>query len=314
MRALAAAAALALLAGPARAEAVPDMPDPGMPEGAEETLAVVREAGAYRLPLGPFADGDVPKEELTGRVVWRAFRLDDGEIGTGAIMQSYRERLAAQGFEIVLDCVDTACGGFDFRFALELLPAPGMLVDVADFRYITARRGAAAATVLASKALGRLYVQTVSVLESAPEPVAIVEAPALEESGGGDLHLPRDAPALRAALERDGHLQVRGLAFQVGGARLTGTSAPALDALAALLLQDAALAVVIVGHSDNQGELDVNLTLSRARAEAVRDALVARGVPEGQLQAEGVAFLAPVATNSTEEGRARNRRVELVLR
>jgi len=72
--------------------------------------------------------------------------------------------------------------------------------------------------------------------------------------------------------------------------------------------------VVIVGHSDNQGTLDANLALSQRRAEAVRDALVSRGVAAERLDARGVGFLAPVASNATEEGRARNRRVELVLR
>ena len=72
--------------------------------------------------------------------------------------------------------------------------------------------------------------------------------------------------------------------------------------------------MVIVGHSDSSGDLEMNRALSERRAEAVRAALVERGVAPGQLAAEGVGYLAPLTANSTEEGRAINRRVELVLR
>ena len=84
--------------------------------------------------------------------------------------------------------------------------------------------------------------------------------------------------------------------------------------LARMLTRDDELAVAIVGHSDNQGGLALNLDLSQRRAEAVMQALIDRGVPPGQLEARGIAYLAPVASNATEEGRAQNRRVELVLR
>ncbi len=109
-------------------------------------------------------------------------------------------------------------------------------------------------------------------------------------------------------------MPVRGLDFEVGGVRLSPGSAGVLDTLAQMLLGDAALSVLIVGHSDDQGPLEVNLDLSRQRAEAVLRALVERGVPADRLEAHGAGFLAPVATNASEAGRAANRRVELVLR
>jgi OOP family OmpA-OmpF porin len=71
---------------------------------------------------------------------------------------------------------------------------------------------------------------------------------------------------------------------------------------------------VIVGHSDNQGSLEANIALSKRRAEAVRTALITRGVAAERLEAHGVGYLAPVSTNLTEAGRTLNRRVELVLR
>ena len=70
----------------------------------------------------------------------------------------------------------------------------------------------------------------------------------------------------------------------------------------------------MVGHTDSVGGFDGNLALSRRRAEAVAAALVKDyGVAAGRLVGNGVASLAPVASNASEEGRAKNRRVELVL-
>lgn len=69
----------------------------------------------------------------------------------------------------------------------------------------------------------------------------------------------------------------------------------------------------VVGHTDNEGTLEFNLDLSRRRTEAVVQTLVSgHGVATSRLLANGVGFLAPVASNRTEEGRARNRRVEPV--
>jgi outer membrane protein OmpA-like peptidoglycan-associated protein len=69
----------------------------------------------------------------------------------------------------------------------------------------------------------------------------------------------------------------------------------------------------VVGHTDNQGGLDHNLALSKQRADAVTAALTATyGIAAVRLTANGVAYLAPVASNAAEAGRAKNRRVELV--
>ena len=201
-----------------------------------------------------------------------------------------------------------------------------MLVDVRDFAQLTAERKAPEGfvSVLVSRVLGTIYVQTVSVAspEAAPDaapdvppeaPVAVTEVP-LVETAPETVILPQDERALLAKLSEEGHVRVEGLAFEVGGATLSPGSAGALEMLARMLTRDDELAVAIVGHSDNQGGLAPNLDLSQRRAEAVMRALIDRGVPEAQVEARGIGYLAPVASNRTEEGRARNRRVELVLR
>ena len=72
-------------------------------------------------------------------------------------------------------------------------------------------------------------------------------------------------------------------------------------------------AYVAVGHTDSQGAFDHNMDLSRRRAEAIAAELVkSHGIAQGRLRTAGVGFLAPVGPNATEDGRALNRRVELV--
>jgi len=83
--------------------------------------------------------------------------------------------------------------------------------------------------------------------------------------------------------------------------------------MARLLQKSPSLKVFIVGHTDNQGSMDVNLTLSQRRAEAVVTALTRDyKIGAARLHAHGAASFAPVSSNASEAGRAKNRRVELV--
>lgn len=277
-------------------------------------MALTREGFIYRLPTGPWTAEDQPALEVSGRARWRALAVPAEGRGPGKVAEGYRERLSGLGFDILFDCRAEACGGFDFRHRVALLPAPEMLVDAGTMIQLSARRetgeGAQIASVLVSRVLDRIHVQTV-VMAERRQPAAL--APSGEAPEGEDATLPGDAAALRERLEARGHVPVLGLSFETGGTRLTPASEPALDLLARILREDPELAVVIVGHTDNEGSLEINLGLSRRRAGAVREALVARGVPGDQLTAEGVGFLAPRTSNATPEGRARNRRVELVL-
>lgn len=123
-----------------------------------------------------------------------------------------------------------------------------------------------------------------------------------------------NAETLASDLETTGKVAVYGIYFDSGKAEVKPESEAALVEIAKLLVQEQGIKVYIVGHTDNVGNFDANLKLSRARAEAVVKALVARHkIEPGRLQAHGVSSLAPVAANGSEEGRAKNRRVELVV-
>ncbi|CAH1747383.1 Flagellar motor protein MotB [Thauera humireducens] len=102
--------------------------------------------------------------------------------------------------------------------------------------------------------------------------------------------------------------------FASGSTVIRPSLASALDTIAPSLASEAGVAIKVVGHTDSQGSEMVNLRLSIDRAEAVVAYLATRGVAPERLTADGRGEADPLTGNATEEGRARNRRVELLLR
>lgn len=116
------------------------------------------------------------------------------------------------------------------------------------------------------------------------------------------------------AIQAEGKVSFYGIYFDTDKALVKPESAPTLSSIADYLKQNPATKVYVVGHTDNTGSYAKNLTLSRDRANAVVNELVAKyGVNKNQLIAEGVSSLSPIAPNITEDGKAKNRRVEIVL-
>lgn len=122
-----------------------------------------------------------------------------------------------------------------------------------------------------------------------------------------------NAAVLTNDIKTTGHVAVYGIYFDTGKSVLKPESDVSLIEIAKVLNSDPGLKLNVVGHTDNAGMMDSNMKLSQARAEAVAQALVAKhGISATRLKGYGVASLAPLATNDTEAGRAKNRRVELV--
>ena len=122
-----------------------------------------------------------------------------------------------------------------------------------------------------------------------------------------------NAAALGGDITRSGHAAVYGIYFDNAKAVVKPESDAALKEIAKLLQQTPALKILVVGHTDNAGSLASNMDLSKRRADAVVAALTTKyGVASARLVAQGAGPLAPVSSNNTEDGRAKNRRVELV--
>jgi outer membrane protein OmpA-like peptidoglycan-associated protein len=122
-----------------------------------------------------------------------------------------------------------------------------------------------------------------------------------------------DASSMASSIKETGKVALYGIYFDTGKSVLKPESSSTLQEIAKLLTSDQSLKLYVVGHTDNTGTFDANIKLSMDRAAAVVTALVTQhSVAAARLKAFGDGPTAPVATNENEEGRALNRRVELV--
>jgi len=115
------------------------------------------------------------------------------------------------------------------------------------------------------------------------------------------------------AIKADGKIALYGILFETGKATITPESAKSISELGAYLKSNPAVSVFVVGHTDNVGDYQANMKLSKSRAEAVKNELITKfGIQATRLIAEGIGQLSPVSSNETEQGKKLNRRVEIV--
>jgi outer membrane protein OmpA-like peptidoglycan-associated protein len=271
--------------------------------------------GSYALPTAAFDGTSVPSRQVEGALDQRAFRLDAPDATTLAIMAPLRDQVQAAGYKVLFECDARACGGFDFRFNTDVMPEPDMHVDLGDFRFLSAETKGESVSILVSRSAGAAYVQLTRVSD-APMALQPVETPVTLD----DTPKPRgveDVPAatgLAAALDEQGSAVLDDLVFASGSASLAEGDYPSLAAVAAWLQANPEGTVALVGHTDASGSLAANVALSERRAEAVAEVLIQTyGADPARVAAKGVGFLAPRATNQTEAGRQKNRRVEVIV-
>lgn len=115
------------------------------------------------------------------------------------------------------------------------------------------------------------------------------------------------------ALSTQGRIAIYSIYFDIGESEVKAESTKALEEIAEYLNSNKAQKVIVVGHTDNTGDFDSNIKLSNERAEAVIEKLITQyNVDKMQLKPYGVGSVSPITSNSTENGRAKNRRVEIV--
>lgn len=290
---------LALTAAPAAAVQL------DLPPTAQLSADQQSPADSHAIAVSPWRDGRLEVLVTEGAVRQEAWILPATSLTTLQLIEPLRAGLQARGYRILFECADTDCGGFDFRYALDLLPEPDMHVDLGDYRYLAAERNDERVALVASRSASAGYLHVTAVTPAA----AAADAPALSDAAA----TPTRPGAIAPALDTAGRAVLDGLVFRTGSALLDDVAFPALLELANYLRSAPDINVVLVGHTDAEGTLEANAALSRRRAQAVVERLTgAHGIAPGRLSAEGVGFLVPRALNTTAEGRALNRRVEVV--
>ena len=259
----------------------------------------VKDFDATKLQAAAFKDGKpTDARRLEGHITRIAYRTNPGP-SILEVSHNFETQLAKAGYETLLACDTDQCGGIPFTEQIDVLPIPQMWVDGFNFRYFAGHKSDNGrdiyVSVLTSKNNDNITAQLT---------VAIV---------GEMKNKMIDAAAMSKGLGESGHIALYGIYFDTDKAIIKPESKPTLDEMAKLLNGQPKLNVFIVGHTDSQGAFEHNMTLSRQRAEAVAHALVTSyKIARARLRTAGLGMLAPVGSNRTEEGRALNRRVELV--
>src|SRR5271157_2260539 len=257
------------------------------------------------LPLGKVIDQKFAKSQhLEGKVTRIVYAAPQGR-SVLEVFRNYQGALKKAGFETLFTCGPQDCVGSGNSNAR--VYGDG---DYDDYwgpdhgiRYVSAKLARPEGDVYVS-----LLVDDQGGLGGPGVELYVVETKPMES----DL-IAVNAASLANNIDRTGHASVYGIYFDTGKADVKPESEATLKEIAKLLQGDPKLKLYVVGHTDNQGALDLNMDLSRRRAEAVLAALTMKyAAPAGRLRAYGSGPYAPVASNDSEDGRAKNRRVELV--
>ena len=236
------------------------------------------------------------------------------------VMRNYTEALAQAGYKPLFECAREACGG-DVESVLyssnkqnklqgKQIVEYAFTMGVSEQRLFVAelKQGGASSYVTVFAAVSGNAAEN-DIKNRVTVYVEQIQAGKMESRMATV-----KSSEIQQAMNRDGRVAIYGVLFDTDKSEIKPESAPQLEEMGRYLQQNPTVSDYVVGHTDNQGKLDYNLGLSQRRADAVVTALTTTyKVARTRLVGKGVAGLAPVSSNQSEEGRAKNRRVELVL-
>jgi outer membrane protein OmpA-like peptidoglycan-associated protein len=276
----------------------------------------VQDFNSYVLPTGPAIKGEeggrIPSEKLAleGEITRILYRGPEDR-STLEILKNYQAALESAGFDILFSCQPDNCGNlfewllYKDQKQIRNTKTSGSAFDVPkELRYLAAR-------IKTDKRV--VHVALMVAIDSiwTKKPVTLLE---VIESKAMDIDMVTvDADAMSKGIDATGHIAVYGIFFETDSATITAESDPTLAEIGLLLESRPDLKLLVVGHTDNRGTHEYNMNLSSKRANSVVRALTELlDINPDRLDSAGVGFLAPVASNDTATGRAKNRRVELV--
>ena len=253
----------------------------------------------------PFAINAVEKTplQLTGDLTKHTYTIDN--VSTLKVYENYQAALTNAGFNFISRCELDQCGTEKQVNELgDQLASAGDVYNWYRNPYY----------VLGKKSLptGNVYV---ALFIGAYESQVGVQQVILQEKAVQTGLVNVNADSLKQQIDADGKALIYGIYFDTGKAEVKPESKPTLDAIAELLKRNPDLLLYVVGHTDDTGDGAANVSLSKQRADSVVSVLV-KGyqVAPNRLQAQGVGPYAPAGNNTSDEGKQKNRRVELVKR
>lgn len=306
--------ALLLAAPPAPAQDAPDSRDPPV-VGGRFPGAIITAYDQAPFRRYTLITGKVPRPgaldgtlDLLGRVTTVTYRIAASHT-TIEVDRHYARQLGDLGFTTLYGCAAAACGGQFFNRALTP-DTPGFTGNEAEQQYRAARLDRPEGPVYAA-----VYVVR-DLTAGGPNPAPInARVTVIETAQGQAPQFAVDAGEMETTIANQGSVPLYTVLFEPDGTDILPGSEAALEEVSRLLSDHPDLQLYVVGHTDAAGSLQQSLDLSQRRATALVAALVDRyGIDASRLEAHGVGPLAPLASNQTEDGRALNRRIELVAR
>ena len=289
--------------GAAAQKDVKDHPLVSRFQGSEVLEYKTSEFDEFPLALGPIEDQNVfaKVQRLEGKVTKFKYSTPASRSAV-EIVRTYRDALERNGFQILFACDGKACISDKFKYGYTNTASGIWCTNCEEpMRYLAAKL---------PRPSGDAYVSLVVEKDKYEGGtwLSIIEVKPMQ-SGTVTVN----AQALASDITTTGHAAVYGIYFDTGKAAIKPESKPVIEEIAKLLALQPTLKLHVVGHTDNVGVFASNVTLSKQRADAVVNALVTEHhIAAGRLLANGVGPLAPIASNAADDGRAKNRRVELV--
>jgi OmpA-OmpF porin, OOP family len=254
---------------------------------------------------------------VEGKIFLIYYKLPQ-ERSTLEVLRNYQDSLTAKGFSIVFSCATSNGSCFasnqpDAGYVLgQAVGDPLALPKLADdYVHNWFEKGGRYLLARLERPEGAVYV-AIYLGESSSGNVAVVRVVETKEMETGKIEFVNTSQ-MEKALADTGRIALYGILFDFDKDVVKPESKPTLDEIAKLLKEKPDLKLEVVGHTDNKGSDAYNLNLSAQRAANVVGALTGTyGIAGDRLSSRGAGATTPIASNDTDEGRAKNRRVELV--
>lgn len=280
-----------------------------LPVGARETKNALQTS--LEIATGPALRGHAQLRTIRGTVKRQAYRIEATPQESEGLRDILVSQLSTQGFQPVFECSTQSCGGFDFRFSLDMLSAPALYINITDFAYAALENPDTQEAFQILTSSGKAsYIAIDHVIPKRATEDTASETKTISITTGSD----PQSFEFDQVIAKDGRVILGDLDFAPGSSELGNGPYKSLENLAKYLAANTEKRMVLVGHSDNVGGLDPNIRLSSQRATSAMQHLIkVYKINPERLDARGVGYLSPIADNATQEGRKINRRVEAVL-